>query len=158
MLDLLIQHGLVIDGSGSPGFYAAVGVKDERVTLHRGDTSSLEAARVIDATDHVVCPGFIDLHSHAGLTILGPRTTIPKYARALPRNSWVSTASRTRLSKHAKSCIGISGSIPASTATPYASRLADRRRTAQQVRPEGGHQYGLYSGQLARAYLGCRLA
>ena len=52
MLDLLIQHGLVIDGSGSPGFYATVLVKDERVTIHRGDTSSLEAGRVIDATDH----------------------------------------------------------------------------------------------------------
>src|SRR6266436_6721779 len=78
MLDLLIQHGLVIDGSGSPGFYAAVLVKDERVTIHRGDTSSLEAARVIDATDHVVCPGFIDLHSHAGLTILGAPHHDPK--------------------------------------------------------------------------------
>ena len=78
MLDLLIQHGLVIDGSGSPGFHAAVLVKDERVAIHRGDTSSLQAARVIDATDHVVCPGFIDLHSHAGLTILGAPHHDPK--------------------------------------------------------------------------------
>ena len=78
MLDLLIQHGLVIDGSGSPGFHAAVLVKDERVAIHRGDTSSLQAVRVIDATDHVVCPGFIDLHSHAGLTILGAPHHDPK--------------------------------------------------------------------------------
>ncbi|MFQ6028739.1 MAG: amidohydrolase family protein [Dehalococcoidia bacterium] len=78
MLDLLIQNGLVIDGSGSPGFHAAVLVEDNRVTLQRGDVSHLEAARVIDATGQVVCPGFVDLHSHAGLTILGEPHHDPK--------------------------------------------------------------------------------
>ncbi len=78
MLDLMIADGLVIDGSGSAGFYAAVLVKDERVVIHRGDPSHLEAARVIDAAGHVVCPGFIDLHSHAGLTILGAPHHDPK--------------------------------------------------------------------------------
>ena len=78
MLDLLIKGGLVIDGSGSPGFHAAVAVEDERVTVHRGDFSHLEAASVIDASGHVVCPGFIDLHSHAGLTILGAPHHDPK--------------------------------------------------------------------------------
>ena len=78
MLDLLIVNGLVVDGCGSAGFYAAVLVKDERVAIHRGDPSDLEAARVIDAAGHVVCPGFIDLHSHAGLTILGAPHHDPK--------------------------------------------------------------------------------
>ena len=78
MIDLLIKDGLVIDGSGSPGFHASVLVSDERVTVHRGDSSGLEAARVIDASGHVVCPGFVDLHSHAGLTILGAPHHDPK--------------------------------------------------------------------------------
>ncbi len=78
MLDILIKNGLVIDGSGSPGFHAAVLVKDECVSMHRGDTTHLQATRVIDATDHVVCPGFIDLHSHAGLTIFGEPHHDPK--------------------------------------------------------------------------------
>ena len=78
MLDLLIRNGLVIDGSGSPGFHAAVLVENERFTVHRGDASDLQAARVIDATGHVVCPGFIDIHSHAGLTILGEPHHDPK--------------------------------------------------------------------------------
>ena len=78
MLDLLIKNGLVIDGSGNPGFYAAMLVEDKRVAIHRGDTSQLEAARVIDATGHVVCPGFIDAHSHAALTILGAPHHDPK--------------------------------------------------------------------------------
>ena len=78
MLDLIIKNGMVIDGSGSPGFFAAVLVENERVTLHRGDASNLEARREIDATGHVVCPGFVDLHSHAGLTILGEPHHDPK--------------------------------------------------------------------------------
>ena len=78
MLDLIIKNGLVIDGSGSPGFYAAVLVEHERVAIHREDVSHLEASRVIDATGHVVCPGFVDLHSHTGLTILGAPHHDPK--------------------------------------------------------------------------------
>ena len=78
MFDLLITNGLVIDGTASPGYFAAVGVRGDTVSIHRGDVSGLEAARIIDATDHVVCPGFIDLHSHAGLTILGEPHHDPK--------------------------------------------------------------------------------
>ena len=78
MLDLLITGGLVIDGTASPGFHAAVGVQDDTVSIHRGDVSGLEAARTIDASGRVVCPGFIDLHSHAGLTMLGEPHHDPK--------------------------------------------------------------------------------
>ena len=78
MLDLIIANGLVVDGSGSPGFHAAVLVQGDRLTIHRGDASDLQAARTIDAAGHVVCPGFVDLHSHAGLTILGEPHHDPK--------------------------------------------------------------------------------
>ena len=78
MAELLITNGLIIDGSGSPGFHAAVLVDGNIVTVHRGDVSHLEADRTIDGTGYVVCPGFVDLHSHAGLTILGEPHHDPK--------------------------------------------------------------------------------
>ena len=78
MINLLIKNGQIIDGSGSAGFYAAVLVTGDSVSIHRGDVSGLEADRVIDAKGHVVCPGFVDLHSHAGLTILGEPHHDPK--------------------------------------------------------------------------------
>jgi N-acyl-D-amino-acid deacylase len=78
MLDLLIKNGLIVDGTGSPGFYAGVGVQGETVFIIRGDLSSTEAARVIDARDHVVSPGFIDVHAHSGLVILSEPLHEPK--------------------------------------------------------------------------------
>ena len=78
MLDLLIRGGMVIDGSGNPGFYGAVGVEGESVSVHRGDLSGIEAAREIDATGKVVCPGFIDMHAHSGLVILSEPMHEPK--------------------------------------------------------------------------------
>ena len=78
MLDLIIANGLVVDGSGSPGFHAAVLIQGDRLTIHPGDASDLQAVRTIDAAGHVVCPGFVDLHSHAGLTILGEPHHDPK--------------------------------------------------------------------------------
>ena len=79
MVDLAIIGGLVVDGTGSPGFHAAVVVEGDTVSIVRGDLpAGLAAARTIDATGHVVAPGFIDLHSHAGLTILGEPHHDPK--------------------------------------------------------------------------------
>jgi N-acyl-D-amino-acid deacylase len=78
MLDLLIRDGLIIDGTGNPGFYGAVGVEGERVRILRGDLAGVEAARVIDATGKIVCPGFIDMHAHSGLVMLAEPRHEPK--------------------------------------------------------------------------------
>jgi len=83
MLDLLIRGGLIIDGSGNPGFYGAVAVEDERVRILRGDTAGIEARRIIDATNRVVCPGFIDMHAHSGLVILAEPQHEPKVRQGI---------------------------------------------------------------------------
>jgi len=77
-LDLLIEHGTIVDGSGERGFAAAVGVRDGRIAVIHGETAGLEAGTRIDATDRVVCPGFIDLHSHSGLMIFADPLHEPK--------------------------------------------------------------------------------
>jgi N-acyl-D-amino-acid deacylase len=78
MLDLLIAGGLVIDGTGNPGYYGAVGIEGERVRLFRGALDGVEANRTIDARGRVVCPGFIDMHAHSGLVILAEPRHEPK--------------------------------------------------------------------------------
>ena len=83
MLDLLINNGLIVDGTGNPGFYGSVGVEGETVHIFRGDSSGTEAGRVIDAESKVVCPGFIDMHAHSGLVILAEPEHHPKVRQGI---------------------------------------------------------------------------
>src|SRR5437763_9003235 len=59
--DLIIRGGTVIDGSGAPGRQADVAVTGDRIT-EIGD--NLDGRRTLDATGHVVAPGFVDIHTH----------------------------------------------------------------------------------------------
>ncbi len=78
LLDLKITGGEIIDGTGSPGYSGTVLVEGDTLHIHRGDASGIQAAREINASGHVVCPGFIDLHSHGGLTLLREPEHLPK--------------------------------------------------------------------------------
>ncbi len=61
--DLIIRGGTVIDGTGAEPVRADVAVDGDRVTV-LGDLSHHAARNEIDATDKVVTPGFVDLHTH----------------------------------------------------------------------------------------------
>ncbi|MEJ2327736.1 MAG: hypothetical protein P8Y25_13390 [Chromatiaceae bacterium] len=62
-LDLVIANGRVMDPETNLDAIRNVGVKDGKIVVISED--SLKGARKIDATGHVVAPGFIDYHSHA---------------------------------------------------------------------------------------------
>lgn len=69
MFDLKIVNGTVIDGSGSKGYKADVGIKGDKIAAI-GDLKDQASVRTIDASGLVVCPGFIDIHTHSDLSIL----------------------------------------------------------------------------------------
>jgi N-acyl-D-amino-acid deacylase len=76
-VDLLLEHGTVIDGTGAPGVPGRVAVAADRIVVPAPD-EAIDAARVIDVAGHAIAPGFIDLHSHGGLVILAEPRHEPK--------------------------------------------------------------------------------
>jgi N-acyl-D-amino-acid deacylase len=66
MFDLIIENAEILDGSGKESYKGDIGIKGE-VIEKIGNLSGAEAARRVDAAGRTVCPGFIDVHSHADL-------------------------------------------------------------------------------------------
>lgn len=62
MMDVVIRGGELIDGSGTGRRRADLGIKDGVISAI-GEIKE-KADRVIDADGRVVCPGFIDVHTH----------------------------------------------------------------------------------------------
>ena len=67
--DLLIRHGDLIDGTGSARRKADIGVAGDRIAAV-GDLAEASAAVEADASGRVVCPGFIDVHTHDDNSLL----------------------------------------------------------------------------------------
>lgn len=67
--DLVITHGHIIDGTGSPWYSGDIGIRNGRVAAI-GNLQGEPAKRTIDAHGQVVAPGFIDMLGQSELTIL----------------------------------------------------------------------------------------
>lgn len=63
LYDLLLKGGTVIDGQRPPRYTSDVAIADGRIA-QIGRVCESDAARVVDAGDLIVAPGFIDLHAH----------------------------------------------------------------------------------------------
>ena len=62
--DLIIRNGTLVDGTGKPGFAGDIGVRDGRIATTGVLESGATARESVDATGRVVCPGFVDPHTH----------------------------------------------------------------------------------------------
>ena len=69
--DLKIINGRIIDGSGAKAYVGDVGIKDGKIAA-LGNAPD-DAAEVIDAKGNVVCPGFVDIHTHYDAQIIWDR-------------------------------------------------------------------------------------
>jgi len=66
MYDLLITGGRVLDGTGTPWYWADIAVQGDRI-VEIGPLAGTAARYVIKADGRIVCPGFIDMHTHSDL-------------------------------------------------------------------------------------------
>ena len=65
--DVVIENGRVIDGTGAAWYYGDVALRGDRIAAigPRGSFRAARAATRVDATGHVVAPGFIDIQAHS---------------------------------------------------------------------------------------------
>jgi N-acyl-D-amino-acid deacylase len=66
--NLIIKNAKIVSGAANPWFSADIGVKKGRISKI-GTLKDSEAELVIDAEGLIVCPGFIDAHSHTDLVL-----------------------------------------------------------------------------------------
>jgi N-acyl-D-amino-acid deacylase len=69
MFDIIIKRGFVVDGSGRPGIIQDIGISNG-VIAALGDIAGVPAREIFEAQHFVICPGFIDIHSHSDFNIL----------------------------------------------------------------------------------------
>ena len=67
-IDLLIQGGTILDGTGAAPRVADIAVCDGRIAAV-GNLPADAAGEILDASACVVAPGFIDIHSHSDFTL-----------------------------------------------------------------------------------------
>lgn len=68
-LDLVINNGHIIDGTGSPWYSGDVGIRDGRIAAI-GNLSGAARKRTVNAKGKIVAPGFVDMLGQSETTIL----------------------------------------------------------------------------------------
>lgn len=85
MSDILIAGAKIIDGTGNPWFYGDVSITGDRIKqiAPPGTIDPASVGTIVDATGHVVCPGFIDIQSHSLIPWLSDSRLVSKVTQGI---------------------------------------------------------------------------
>jgi N-acyl-D-aspartate/D-glutamate deacylase len=61
--DMIIQGGMVVDGTGNRPFESDIGIKDGVIAAIEKNLDG-EAGKTLHVDDRIVTPGFVDIHTH----------------------------------------------------------------------------------------------
>ncbi|MBN1272224.1 MAG: amidohydrolase family protein [Candidatus Aminicenantes bacterium] len=63
--DILFINGRILDGTGNPWFYADIGIQNGIIAAIGDLKDKSSAKQIINIKGKIICPGFIDSHTHA---------------------------------------------------------------------------------------------
>lgn len=83
--DVLIRGGRIVDGTGNPWFHGDLAITGERIAriAPPGTIDPARAAETVDATGHVVSPGFVDIQSHSMIPLLTDPRSLSKVTQGV---------------------------------------------------------------------------
>jgi len=81
--DVLITNARIVDGTGNPWYRGSVATTGDRIAYVGPSIPGMTAARVIDAHDQVVAPGFIDMLGHSEFQLLNGPHAISKITQGI---------------------------------------------------------------------------
>ncbi len=82
LFDLLVTGGSILDGTGTPGFRADIGIRNGRIAA-LGRLLGMPAIRHLEASGLVVAPGFIDLLGTSDWTLLADGRAASKITQGI---------------------------------------------------------------------------
>ena len=69
-LDLIISNGMIVNGTGADPRPGSVAIEGDRIVAVDALPSGATARRIIDARGGLICPGFIDIHTHSDVSVV----------------------------------------------------------------------------------------
>lgn len=165
--DLVIKNGRVIDPETGLDAIRNVGISSDKIAAI--SEKALDGARVIDATGHVVAPGFIDIHAHGQnigdyrmQAMQGVTTMLELESGVLPIDAWYQGQAQKKLPLNYGAAAGwtyariatFSGTKPEASAAYFQNAQKDNDWKMKIATPEqmekilGYVQEGLDQGAL----------
>jgi N-acyl-D-aspartate/D-glutamate deacylase len=83
--DIIIKNGKIVDGSGNPWIYGDIGISGEKIEKIGGKINE-EAKKIIDGNGLIICPGFIDSHTHSDLASITDKTAFNYITQGVSTN------------------------------------------------------------------------
>ncbi len=68
--DLVIKNAKIVDGTGAPWFKSDLGVTGNKISFVGKLPENIETGEIIDANGKILCPGFVDIHTHSDFLLL----------------------------------------------------------------------------------------
>jgi len=142
--DITIKNGKIIDGAGNPWFYGDIGIADGIIKKIHPDLSADTETKIINAKNLIICPGFIDMHSHTD-------TMLPIYSR-------MDTAVRQGITTQV---VGMCGD---GLAPVPKDKLGEFQELFKELAPMGGEikvpwdTYSSYLNEMDKLKITCNLA